>query len=339
MTPDAILADHWFEGATLTPIARGLINETFRVVADRPYALQRVSPIFDPAIHHNIEAVTAALAGHGLTTPRLVPTRDGKPFASVGDQVWRLMTWIDGAAFDAAIAPAQIAAAGRLVGTFHAALDGLDHVFVGRRLGVHDTGAHLTHLERAVAEHPRHRLIEEVEPLARAILGAARELPPLPPLPERVCHGDLKLSNIVFAGAEPPAAHRATCLVDLDTVGPMHLAHELGDALRSWCNPHREDEAPAYDLALEREAVAGYAEGLGRPLSRAERRAIFAGVEHISLELAARFAADALREAYFGYDARRFATRGDHNLARARAQWALQRDLVGKRADREALFR
>src|SRR5690606_4884765 len=50
VTPDAILADHWFEGATLTPIARGLINETFRVGADRPYALQRVSPIFDPAI-------------------------------------------------------------------------------------------------------------------------------------------------------------------------------------------------------------------------------------------------------------------------------------------------
>src|SRR5690606_4473421 len=138
-------------------------------------------------------------------------------------EVWRVMTWIDGHAFHTAISPAQIEAAARLVGRFHAALDDLAPTFVGRRLGVHDTGAHLGRLERAVAENPRHRLIDEVEPLAVAVLAAARELDPLPALADRICHGDLKLSNVLFAGQAPPAAEEAICLVDLDTLGPMAL--------------------------------------------------------------------------------------------------------------------
>ena len=51
-------------------------------------------------------------------------------------------------------------------------------------------------------------------------------LPALPALPPRVSHGDLKFNNILFA---PPPDAQPICLVDLDTVGPMSLAFELGD--------------------------------------------------------------------------------------------------------------
>ena len=40
----------------------------------------------------------------------------------------------------------------------------------------------------------------------------------------------------------------------------------------------------------------------------------------MALELAVRFAADALRESYFGWDAERFESCGHHNLVRARGQ-------------------
>ena len=36
-------------------------------------------------------------------------------------------------------------------------------------------------------------------------------------------------------------ADRALCLIDLDTLAHMPVALELGDALRSWCNPATED--------------------------------------------------------------------------------------------------
>jgi aminoglycoside phosphotransferase (APT) family kinase protein len=174
-----------------------------------------------------------------------------------------------------------------------------------------------------------------VRELASDIAGAAEALPALPALPPRVCHGDLKFSNVLFADHEPPASERATCLIDLDTLGPLSLAYELGDAWRSWCNRAGEDVPEArLDLDVMRASLDGYREGLGGALAPDTRRALLLGVEWVSLELAARFAADALLEAYFGWDARRFASRGDHNLVRARGQWSLHQALVATRAAR-----
>jgi hypothetical protein len=76
----------------------------------------------------------------------------------------------------------------------------------------------------------------------------------------------------------------------------------------------------------------------GVHLTEAERRALLAGVEWISLELASRFAADALLESYFGWDARRFPGRGEHNLVRARGQLALHEAFVAMRKERAAIL-
>jgi hypothetical protein len=68
-----------------------------------------------------------------------------------------------------------------------------------------------------------------------------------------------------------------------------------------------------------------------------EASSIVDGTIVIFLELAARFAADALNEAYFGWSPERFASRGDHHLARARNQLAAARDLDRQRAAAGAL--
>jgi len=146
-----------------------------------------------------------------------------------------------------------------------------------------------------------------VNALAADLFAAVADLPPLPSLPPCVCHGDPKLNNILFAGREPPAAEQAVCLIDLDTVGPMALAHELGDAWRSWCNRSPEDASQAkFDVEIFRASFEGFHDALGRTLGAHERRACLHGVEWISLELAARFAADALLESYFGWAPERY---------------------------------
>jgi aminoglycoside phosphotransferase (APT) family kinase protein len=189
-----------------------------------------------------------------------------------------------------------------------------------------------------VAAQGAHRLAADVGPLAREIAAAAAALPPLPALAPRVCHGDLKFNNILFADHEPPASERAVCLIDLDTVGPLSLAYELGDAWRSWCNPAGENVAEArLDLEIMGASIEGYRDGWGGALDADTRRALVLGVEWVSLELSARFAADALLESYFGWDASRFKTRGDHNLLRARGQWSLHGQLVASRAERTAI--
>jgi len=313
--------------AVVAPFGGGLINRTWQVESDGGrWVLQRVNAIFDPRIHENIRAVTGRLRARGLETPMLLEAPGGRPWVDLGDGagVWRLMTFVEGATFDVVGSAAQARAAAALVARFHAALDGIEHEFVGLRLGVHDTPRHLATLRAALAARTDHRLHAEVSSLGNAVLAAADALPPLPSLPPRICHGDLKFNNVLFAGAAPPASESARCLVDLDTVGPMPLAFELGDAWRSWCNPHGEERADArFDLTLFEASLAGYVAAYGRPLSEPERRALLLGVEWISLELSARFAADALNESYFGWDPSRFPGRGEHNLLRARSQWSL----------------
>jgi Ser/Thr protein kinase RdoA (MazF antagonist) len=241
------------------------------------------------------------------------------------------MTFIEGATFDVVSGPAQAAAAAALLARFHGALDGLSHSFANVRKA-HDTPRHLQHLRDAVAAHAGHRLFDRVGPLAEEILAGAAAMPALPPLDQRICHGDPKFNNIRFAGPEAPAREQAVCLIDLDTVGPLALAYELGDSWRSWCNRNGEDSAlAAFDVATFTAAATGYRDGRGRGFTADEQRALVLAPEWISLELAARFAADALVESYFGWDAARFSSRGEHNLVRARGQWSLHRQLLESR--------
>jgi Ser/Thr protein kinase RdoA (MazF antagonist) len=328
--------------AHIAPLGNGLINQTFLVERGRErFVLQRLAPIFPPDINENIAAVTDALARAGLPTPRLLPTRTGHLCLDLGADagVWRLQTFVAGVSYDRVQNPVQAEAAGELVARFHRAVDGLSHSFRGLRAGVHDTPRHLARLREAVAAHEEHRLHAEVAALADAIFERATRLQPLPALPARICHGDLKLNNILFAGTTPPASETAICLIDLDTVGPQSLAYELGDAWRSWCNPAGEDTAAAHvDLEVFRSSYSGYARGVGRVLDETERRALLGSVEWISLELASRFAADALDEAYFGWDANCYPARGEHNLVRSRGQLALHEAFVAARAERAKIL-
>ena len=348
-------------GAKVEPLGHGLINDTFEITEGaapgRRLVLQRVNPIFPPAIHQNIRAVTARLQAAGMTTPVLIPTRDGAPClelppagasAALPDggtsgpgTVWRLMTFVAGVSFEVVSRAAQAHAAGALIARFHRALEGLDHTFVGLRSGVHDTRRHLEALAHAVTggASKAHRLHAQVGPLAAEIAACAGALPSLPSVAPRICHGDLKFNNVLFAGAGTADRDRALCLIDLDTVGPQPLAFELGDAWRSWCNARGEDEVEAQlDLAIFESSLDGYAAARGPGLGEDERRALLLGPDWISLELAARFAADALNESYFGWNPARFTGRGEHNLVRARGQLSLHRAFVETRPQRARLL-
>ena len=334
--------------ARLVPFGSGLINQTFQVTdaLGARFVLQKVNPLFPAAIHANIRAVTTALERAGLRTPVLVATIDATdclelPASAAGERpsVWRMQTFVDGISFDVVVSQKQATAAGALIARFHAALDGLNHAFVGLRTGVHDTPLHLQTLRRALVDQVGHPLHEEVAALGQRILAAAAQLPALPAVPARVGHGDLKFNNVLFAGPDAPARESAVCLVDLDTVGPQALAFELGDAWRSWCNRSGEDDVTAQlDLGIFEASFDGYATSLGRALTADERRALLLGPEWISLELAARFAADALRESYFGWDPTRFASRGAHNLVRALGQWSLHEAFVATHLQRARIL-
>lgn len=349
--PPAVLAAFAAAGTSAVAITHGHINATFCVeAASAPFVLQRLNPIFAPEVNLDIEALTGHLAAAGLKTPRLLRTHAGEAWHVAEDGgVWRALTFVPGPVFTQATAPGLCHGAGALLGSFHRALAPVHHTFAARRLGVHDTPAHLAGLHAALQAHAGHPAYEAVAPLAEAVFAGLDVLPDLAGLPSRIVHGDPKLSNVIFTeaasaapgaavGADPPThavveppwtgapAWPARAMVDLDTMAPMPVHLELGDALRSWCNPAGEGPAPArFSLPNLAAAAAGYAAGAQGLLSSAEVAAIVPGTALITLELTARFLRDALEERYFGWDAAHYDHAWQHHLVRARSQLACWR--------------
>jgi Ser/Thr protein kinase RdoA (MazF antagonist) len=327
--PAEVLSAYGFEGTVVTSIPGGLINPTFQVEeGGKPrFVLQRLHPIFQAEVNLDIDAVTRHLAGHGLTTPRIHKTKQGELFTNVGGHTWRALTFIPGLTLHRLENCAQAENAGDLVGRFHLAVSDLRHSFAFRRAGVHDTARHLQRLQTCLGA-PGAAPAEAVA-LGKEILEAARGLSPLAALPERICHGDLKVSNIRFGENRS----EARCLIDLDTLGHMSIAYEMGDALRSWCNPRGEDETRAeVDLDILSSALGGYLARFGAILSGEERASIADGLETVCIELAARFCRDVFEDTYFGWDSQKYKSRKEHNLIRARGQLALGLSVHAHRA-------
>jgi Ser/Thr protein kinase RdoA (MazF antagonist) len=329
--PDpAVLAAFGLADAPIRAAASGLINRTWHVEsrAGERLILQRVNPIFPAEINADIDALTRHLAAQGQTTARVVPTAGGRLWLEHGEAVWRVLTEIRGITRDALGGPRQAGEAGRVLAEFHRAVADFDRTFSNARLGVHDTAAHVAKLRHALAAHRDHRDFAAISPLAEDVLERASRLPALPTAPDRVVHGDPKVSNIVFDAA----TDAALCLIDLDTLTRMPVALELGDAMRSWCNPQLEDAATAnFSQPLFDAAVAGYARAAKGLLSDAEWSAIPDATLTITVELAARFCTDALAERYFLWDPERYPSASAHNQARTAGQLALAGSIESQR--------
>jgi Ser/Thr protein kinase RdoA (MazF antagonist) len=333
-----IVAAWGWRDPTLAPLAGGLINATYAVhVQGQPVAvLQRLHHVFGADVNFDIDAVTTRLAAQGLATPRLLRTTHDALWVEHEGRIWRALSWQPGQAV-ASVASAEWAArGGELVARYHSALAGFAYDYRFVRAGVHDTAAHLTKLQQrlaravATAAGPgQDDVLEHARDVGQRIMAMAASTMAfdLAAMPQRHIHGDLKISNLLFATA-PLRGH---CLVDLDTVGRGTLAFELGDAMRSWCNPHGEDTGRvAFDLSIFQAAMDAYfaaaAPSLG--ISVVERQSVVHGLLRVCVELAARFCVDIFDDSYFGWDATRFASRRAHNLVRAQGQLALAQSVA-----------
>ena len=140
-------------------------------------------------------------------------------------------------------------------------------------------------------------------------------------LPIRVTHNDTKTNNILF--------DRKTLdplvIIDLDTCMPGLACYDFGDTIRFAACTAEEDqpEGMRLDLRLFRAYTEGYLSETAQFLTPAEIDSLATGAAVITLELASRFLGDYLvGDKYFRIDY------PDQNLARAKAQLALFRDMM-----------
>ncbi len=288
-----------------------------------------------PDIHYDILSVTEHLAQHGFLTPHIQRTRQNELWLTDSKgHVWRMYDYIVGHIHSRAPSAKICFEAGHLAGRFHTCLSLLDYQFQSNRLGVHDFNRHLSHLKSVLETHKRHDDYERISVLANDIILKSEKMEPHIAGEKRIAHGDLKLNNFVFS-----QAGKALCLIDLDTLGPMDLLFELGDAFRSWCNPLGENaEESEFDLACFKEGICGYWESAHALWEKEELLRVPMCVERISLELSARYCADALEESYFAWDQDNYASASLHNFQRALGQFHLSESVQERRALAEAVI-
>jgi Ser/Thr protein kinase RdoA (MazF antagonist) len=341
--PEAVrLAFPALEGRIeIRPLSGGLLHRSFQVrVGEFEYVLQRVSDVFAPEIHDNIQAVTQHLIARGFPAASLLPTIDDQSSVWLGPLGrWRLMPHLGGTSFRRLESVAQARSAGALVGRFHAAMRDFDRPLAAMGIPYRDSALYLSSMREALDRHRGHRLAAEITPLGERVLAAFQELGPPIEVERRVIHGDLKLENLLFESQEGPGRDRAFALIDLDTLMRAPLWMELGDAWRSWCNTSGEDTREArFEMSYFEASARGFFEGYDVALSEPERRSLVTATERLTLELCARYVTDTLEECYFGWNDSRFAGRGEHNAVRAAGQWRLYEAACECRSERAAIL-
>lgn len=321
-TPERLLpalAAYGVAPVRIHPVDTGLVNRTYLVAGGngRDYILQEVNSRFPPEANLDIDFVTRHLEQSGLVTPRLLPDRRGRVYYRKDGRTWRLFNHIKGNIHERLAQPEMAGAAGVMLGRMHAALALLDYEFQATPPATHDTPRHTRRLKHSLENKRSHARYARIEPLGETILARLEQLPALPAVDARMVHGDPKISNFIFSEDDL----EVICMVDFDTLNRMPVFLELGDALRSWCNPSGEDTVDGcFRMAHCRAALEGYARHAGDLLTPAEWRAVPAATLTICLELAARFCADALNEDYFSWDPNRFGSHSEHSETRARGQ-------------------
>ena len=299
---------------SVEPFGGGLLHATHTVrTNDGAFVLQRLHPVTSDAAIQDARVVGEFLASRGFHVPVPRLAKDGAVLVRDGGDRWRLYPMIVGEAFDVVGGPEMAREAGRIVGEMHRHLHELDYEPQGGIPHFHDTAFVVGELRSVVDQLPGSlgqiggRIVDEL-PALIVDECSARE-------PKAIIHADLKISNLLFADGG------AVAVIDMDTLMLHFRVIDLGDALRSWCATGTEDD-PSLDFNADlfTAAVDGYARGFSDAV---DSQLFLRATQQIGWELAARFLIDVVRDEYFGFDPRRYASRRDHNTARAIAQFRL----------------
>jgi hypothetical protein len=330
------------------PTGDGNVNDTYLVVfrttfSEERFILQRINRKVFPRpdfiienmcvltdhVHPRLED-EADSSDRIWQLPRIIQAKDGKNFVidEVGDY-WRGISLIASAQSFSRVQSLEHAyEAGLVLGQFQRIVSDLSVDKLHDTLvGFHITPGYLSNLDAALATpqgQERLRSSLEAERCYRFVTerrewaGILEDAKDCGKLSQRTIHGDPKISNIMI----DTDTGKGTSIVDLDTVKPGLIHYDVGDALRSCCNPAGEDAKDLsqvfFDTDLCDTIVKGYMLNAKEFLTDEDRALLYDGVRLIAFELGLRFFADFIAgDVYFktSYEG--------HNLNRARVQFKL----------------
>jgi Ser/Thr protein kinase RdoA (MazF antagonist) len=338
----------------IQPLGNGNINDTFLVTqgpnGGEKFILQRINTrVFSqPAlVIQNMRILTEhtqdrlqrdSSRDRRWEIPHVLLTQDGQDHCiDSGGAFWRAISFIGNSYSLDAIEDLQHASeVGYALGTFHNLIGDLPpDKLVDTLEGFHITPRYLRQYEGVIAKANKHTASKssEVQYCLQFISDRSAWAHVLEDaksngkLPLRLMHGDPKVNNVMI----DTTTQQAVSMIDLDTVKPGLVHYDIGDCLRSGCNPLGEETdrfaSVCFESDLCQAILQAYLVETGEFLTQHDYEYIFDAIRLITFELGLRFFTDHLAgNVYFKV------THPEHNLARALVQFKLVESIEAQEA-------
>lgn len=347
------------EVAEVREYGNGNINDTFLVTPSgkdtKRFILQRINTsVFrrPDLVMRNARTVTEHVEGRlrrepvaegrRWETPRVLPALDGRDcWIDPGGSFWRAVSFIEAARSHEVVEDMDHAReVGWALGTFHSLVSDLAAERLADTLeGFHVTPLYLRRYDEVLTIECA-RKSPEMDYAARfvserrsraAVLENARDSGMLRLRP---IHGDPKVNNVMV----DTATRRAVGMIDLDTVKPGLVHYDIGDCLRSCCNPPGEEterwESVRFETEFCKAILQGYLPIAGAFLTGYDYEYLFDAIRLIPFELGLRFLTDYLEgNVYFK------ARHEEHNLVRSLVQFKLAESIESQETAIRSLIR
>lgn len=346
--------------SAISQLGNGNVNDTFLLHVEegerqQKFVLQRVNTevfhqpqlvmenmlLLGEHVGLKLQESHSTLGDRRWELPRVVRAREsGEPWVVEGGSFWRTITFLeDCQSFDTITDTAHGREVGYGLAMFHNLISDLPASALADTLvGFHITPAYLSQYQHVLetTEPPRCHdvqygmdFVEERRDFA-SVLETAKAAGRLTLRP---IHGDPKINNMMV----DDHTGKVIGLVDLDTVKPGLIHYDIGDCIRSGCNPLGEEttdpNAVVFDVELCAAILEGYHSVAHAFLGEDDYTYLFDSIRLIAFELGLRFFTDHLAgNVYFKV------SHSGQNLQRALVQFRLTESIEAQESPIRALI-
>jgi Ser/Thr protein kinase RdoA (MazF antagonist) len=352
------IASQFSGSGTVTSVSSfgsGNINDTFLVTVAggqfQRFVLQRINTQVFQQPHlvmqnmrvfsEHVQSNTGLHPTRRWEVPQVLCARDGSDSYIEDELFWRSISFIEGSqTFDTVQSLEHAQEAGFGLGLFHRSVADLSTAKMADTLpGFHITPNYLQEFllaqeTKIIPKSPEVTLCLKFITDRQEWATVLEDAKASGELPLRTIHGDPKINNFLIDNT----TNHCISLIDLDTVKPGLVHYDIGDCLRSGCNPLGEEtadwQAVHFEPELGQAMLQGYLASANAFLTDRDYDYIYDGMRLIAFELGLRFFTDYLNGSIY------FKTQyPEHNLLRALVQFRLAESIESQESTINKIIR
>ena len=335
----SLVLSHYFDNFIVLdfePYGNGLIHSTYRLELDgenqaTTHIIQKLNKeVFDNfnEVEHNYKLVRSRLSRSSLRSsfPDYLKSTTGNYIQKIGKDYFRLAYFIDGTVLQRKPSPSQATHAAKSLANLHHVLSSEKPSKYRTILQGFHSGKERWNAFEMALRTTKLSMTDQVSAFIQD-LGAHKSVlqswdRDCEDLAQRIIHYDPKINNFIFAKDK----NKIAAIIDFDTLMPGLILSDLGDMIRSWCNPSGEDfdhpEQVSIDTSIVRSILQGYSKIAASFATEKEMESLFIAGPALAYMQSVRFLTDYLNgNLYYSID------HNERNFVRAQVQFEIFKQL------------